>query len=78
MGATYSGEYRILYSVGCGDFVLFEEMDTMEHFDIFSIFPFLVHWWSTYLQHEPINSTNDKKLKQNLIRAPTVNFFLFL
>ena len=38
MGATYSGEYRILYSVGWGDFVLIEEKDTMGHFDIFFIF----------------------------------------
>jgi hypothetical protein len=43
MGATYSGEYRILYRVEWGDFVLFEEMDTMGHFVIFLIFPFLVH-----------------------------------
>jgi hypothetical protein len=44
MGATYSGEYRILYSVGCGDFVLFEEKDTMGHF--FHLFSFF-HSWCT-------------------------------
>ena len=41
MGATYSMEYRILYSVGCGDFVLFEEKDTMGHF--FICFHFSIH-----------------------------------
>jgi hypothetical protein len=43
MGATYSGEYRILYSVGWDDFVLIEEKDTIGHFDIFSFF----HSWGT-------------------------------
>jgi hypothetical protein len=50
MGATYSGEYPILYSVGWGDFVLIEEKDTMEHFDIFFIFPVLVHWQGSKIE----------------------------